>query len=713
MAPRQEILDSEDDDSDFSDAPETGDINVETLDAGVSRVVELEESHDESHEIIAGTHIAATGSTDPAFFQRVYDRHQAIGNTQDVIPDTAPQGPPASNWTAVSSAPTPGQRQPVTDPSSITPVTDPMPPSRRARRAAADISPANLIDLTEISSPRDETASRGGGLSDAWDMPPPPPSTTSQRTTARTYGKKRKAALLSLEQEEDGLLGNSPTTMPNTLLPDTQDPYAFPEATPPTRRSRREAPRSSNQRSPQLPPQLPPPDSSPVMLVPTGLEGAAEYSPNRPTRSSARKKKRTSFFGDPEPDHDDLGDSSMPDTAVPSLYITQSALTASQRREYRVVSPTSFLAPTAAMAEGTEGSSVLDQSFGLGNEKSGPCEMETMFKSSGATTIAYPTPSRVTSSRRLADVAEEEVATEGVGESGYQSSPDVLTEMATTANSRSKRNRAKPSSSVGIPSSELNPPTSARRMRQRRVTREVEDDSFEADPLGSTQENTAPQQQKEAPQEGNIMGVHEDAHDETPIPNTEPADTEPIELPEETAKPATKGKRGRKKKGAKARQAPPPQLDEPVPIEEAETKPEPVKDPEPPAKGKRGRPNKIKPKAKSAAEVPPSDESDAEAEPEVDIPDTAPQVLSEGDTNRPPSPTTTARGDTSDAPGESKENKAPPTKDVETPKDKLAEKAEKTVIKDLKPSAQKVRYRVGLSKRSHIAPLLKCLKKQT
>ncbi|KAK4144120.1 uncharacterized protein C8A04DRAFT_36950 [Dichotomopilus funicola] len=708
MAPRQEILDSEDDDSDFSSAPETGDTSVETLDAGVSRMLEPEESHDESHEIIAGTHIAATGSTDPAFFQRVYDRHQAIGNTQDVIPDTAPPGPPASNWTTVSSAPTPGQRQPVMDPSSITPVTDPVAPGRRARRAAADISPANFIDLTEISSPREETASRGVGLSDVWDMPPPPPSTTSQRTTARTYGKKRKAALLSLEQGDDGLLGNSPTMMPSTLLPDTQDPYAFPEATPPTRRSQREAPHSSDQRSPQLPPHLPPPDSSPVMLVPTGLEGAAEYSPNRPTRSSARKKKRTSFFGDPEPGHDDPGDSSMPDTAVPSLYITQSALTASQRREYRVVSPTSSLAPTAAMVEGAESSSVADQSFGFRNDKSGPGEMDTMFKSSGATTIAYPTPSRVTSSRRLADVAEEEVATEGVGESGYQSSPDVLTEMGTAASSRSKRSRAKPSSSVGIPSSKLDPPTSTRRMRQRRVTREAEDESFEADPLGSTQENTAPQQQKEAPQEGNIMGVHEDAHDETPIRNTEPADAEPIEPPEETAKPAAKGKKGRKKKGSKAQQAPPPELDEPVP-----TKSEPVKDTQPPVKGKQGRQNKTKPKVKSTAEVPPSDESDAEAEAEVDIPDTAPQILSEGDTNRPPSPTTTARGDTSDAPGESKENKAPPTKDVETPKDKLAEKAEKSTVKDVKPSAQKVRYRVGLSKRSHIAPLLKCLKKQT
>jgi len=336
MAPRREILDSEDEGSDFGDGAGFGEV------AGPN---DAQMPHDEPLDIVEASHNPGTDSTDPSFFQRIYDQQQSAAHAQDLIPDTAPVGPSASTWTQISSAPPPRQKPQPKDHSSLTSITDPVPASRKSKRTR-EAHQTEVIDLTE--TPRKEAASLE---SDVWDVPT---SARSQRTT-RTY-RKRKLAPLSLEQE--------PT--PNAM-PDTQDPYAFPDTTPPTKRkSGRDHPSSSAQQ---------PPDSSPLMLIPT----EDTISSDRLTRSSRKKK---ASFG---------VDSSMPDTAAPSLYITQSTLTASQKREYRTVSLSS-----EAMQEGSE---ILppDQLFGAGE----------VYKSSGATTVAYPTPSRVASSRRLPEITEE------------------------------------------------------------------------------------------------------------------------------------------------------------------------------------------------------------------------------------------------------------------------------------------------------------------
>jgi hypothetical protein len=356
MAPRREILDSEDDGSDFGDGPgyEDGEAHDEA-----QGIQELEVPRDDT--IIGASH-NDTNSTNPSFFQRIYDEHHALSDTQVVIPDTAPTDPALSAWTDVSSAPPPGQKSQAKDSSSLTSVTDPAPPSTRSKRTR-EARQAEVIDLTDITTPRKEAAS---GTSDVWDVPT---STRSQRAT-RTYGK-RKSAQLSLEHD----------ATPDAL-PDTQDPCAFPDATPPTRGSKHGPPSSSAQQ---------PPDSSPVMLIP--IEEAV--SSDRRTRSSRKKK---SSFG---------VESSMPDTAAPSLYVTQSTLTASQKQEYRMVSS------SEAALEAPE-TSLPDQSLGFGEP----------YRSSAAT-VAYPTPSRIGSSRRLPDVAEEAdgddvAATSPAGEVDYQ-----------------------------------------------------------------------------------------------------------------------------------------------------------------------------------------------------------------------------------------------------------------------------------------------------
>ncbi|KAG7294230.1 hypothetical protein NEMBOFW57_004300 [Staphylotrichum longicolle] len=331
----ERFLDSEDEGSDFGDGAGFGDVGV----PDEAEMPAMSPSRLSRHH----TNRAPTRPT-PRSFGAFMTSNKAV-HTQDVIPDTAPAGPSASNWTQISSAPPPAQKPQLKDHSSLSSMTDPLPTSRKSKRAH-ETSQTDVIDLTE--TPRKDVANSG---SDVWDVPT---SARSQRST-RTYGK-RKLAQLSLEQE----------LTPNAM-PDTQDPYAFPDATPPTKKKVGcDQPRSPTQR---------PPDSSPVMLVP--IEDAT--SSDRRTRSTRKKKGGFEV------------ESSMPDTAAPSLYITQSTLTASQKREYRTVSLSSEAMP--------EGSEMLppDQTFGAGE----------VYKSSGATTIAYPTPSRVASSRRLPEITEE------------------------------------------------------------------------------------------------------------------------------------------------------------------------------------------------------------------------------------------------------------------------------------------------------------------
>lgn len=330
MAPRREILDSDDDNSDFGDG--TGFADAESRQ-------EFEESRDQPHD---ASHNGSTDSTDPSFFQRIYDQQQAAADSHDgpeVIPDTAPAAEAAvSTWTEISPAPPPGQKPQPADCSSLTFVTDPMPSTRKSKRTRG-ARQMEVMDLTDVTTPRKEVAS---GQTDAWDFPS---STGPQRRSIRTYGKRKSTGQDPCSRQE---------ATPG--MPPTEDPYDFPDTTPQSRkRAKRE---------------IPPSPASPVMLVPT------EESPSTGGRA-LRSRGRNGYS---------TLDSSMPDTAA-SLYIAPSELTASQKQAYRVVSPSSDAVPE------TFEQKLPTQPFSVG---------ET-YKSSGATTIAYPTPSRIGSSRLAAE----------------------------------------------------------------------------------------------------------------------------------------------------------------------------------------------------------------------------------------------------------------------------------------------------------------------
>jgi hypothetical protein len=375
MAPRREVLDSEDDGSDFGDGPET----------------EPASGDEERYKIIGASHNidADVDSTDPSFFQRIYDQQHAAIDVQDMIPDTAPVEHADPTWTNISSAPPPGQRLQARDYSSLTPLTDPVPGSRKPKRAR-EVRDAEIIDLTDITTPsRRET-------SDVWDVPTSP---RSQKST-RTYGK-RKVAQLSLEQE----------VVPNNTLPDTQDPYAFPDATPPTRTDRHGTPSSPTQPAHD--------DSSPVMLIPTEVPTSSD----RRTRTSSSRKKKASFDDDDDDDAEYTTTTTMPNTAVPSLYVTQSTLTASQKEQYQPV----FLSSEEGMPPPPpEASEMSSSAFAFAAGQGLDAGEMDMYKSSATTvayptpsrvasTVAYPTPSRAASTGRLEEVAEEVDGGDGVG----------------------------------------------------------------------------------------------------------------------------------------------------------------------------------------------------------------------------------------------------------------------------------------------------------
>jgi hypothetical protein len=290
--------------------------------------------------------------------------------------------------------------------------------------------------------------------------------------------------------------------------------------------------------------------------------------------------------------------------------------------------------------------------------------------------------------------------------------------MATTASSRSKRNRAKVVSPTQLDEFELESPAPTRRTKKRKVVREAADDSWERDPLGGTQENDdAPPHNAQT--QGGTGGIgHKVAQPvadmDIPafLPPTEPIDIEAMEVPATVPKPTAKSKRGRKKKSAKT-QEPAPEPDEPIQIAEAEPEPAPElpEATEPPAKRKRGRPRKsavTKPQPEPEPENEPELQPYEGAEPEAET-NTALQPLPEVGHNSHPSPEGAASDMESGGVDDRKENDLAVAKDT-VAKDKPTEK-EKQAAKDLKTGPQKVQYRVGLSKRSRIAPLLKCLKK--
>ncbi|KAL1842585.1 hypothetical protein VTJ49DRAFT_4765 [Mycothermus thermophilus] len=715
--PPREILDSEDDGSDFGD--EYAGFNYN--DQGSTDEVDV---IDVPHDIeVAASHInsVATGSTDPSFFQRVYDQHQlqqqTISDTQSVVPDTVPNTirPPASEGaatgtgTSVSLPPPPGlYRDADDDYLSLTSITDPAPPTGRpsARRKSRVVpnavsAQAEVVDLTGVTTPRKSA-------DDAWEATGTPSTKSRRAASVRTYGK-RNAAQLSLEQEageqEHGYGGgvDDPLQKTPATLPPTLDPYAFPAATPPTRRSARgskgrrgvlEAANPQSMTTQEF-------SSSPVMLVPT------EETPRRSNRKRKAAAATTEAPGSSSgmsmlhmaAAADAAAESSLPDTLPPSLYVQPSTPTTSQKQEYRVV----YLSSQPGSLE-----PVIHQQQSLVPGVGGG----DTVRSSDAT-VAYPRPSRIGSSREERAGFDE---TDGVGDMGYQSSPDVLIDMtASTSSTRSKRARVKAVSSGGLVEPDLEAPPSTTRTKKRRVFHEVDDSDDEF----HQESNNMPQQ---IVQDEDLTIYEETADNGRAVAEVE--DINNGERMEAIATPApkapAKGKRGRKKKVVESSAGQAVSAAEPTP---AATTPS-----EPPAKRKRGRPRKSETISKPVEPVeqpePPVAEAartGAEQDPEVSEEPSA-QPFSELEHNSQPGPASGAEGSAriGENVTDEKENSALEEAPAKVKGDDRDTGELTTKGKDASAATGKsidikgkVKYRVGLNRMSRVPSLLKVIKKPT
>ncbi|EGS23596.1 uncharacterized protein CTHT_0002910 [Thermochaetoides thermophila DSM 1495] len=615
----REILDSDDEGSVFGDSDynceQTLDMLPDTQDA----------SYEANHEVVLASH-AATESTDPSFFQRVYDaQYAAVAGQPDesgLIPDTLP----GKDWVSVG-----------TDTGPATATT-----SQRKRRRGR-IQETDVVDLT---SP---TPLEKNNNSDVWDVP----NSAPRQRNKRTYGRQRDT-----ESDE---------------LAPTQDPFAVPEETPRLKRTRVRRGEVATQ------------SSSPVMLVPSNTaEGGADSS-------------------------------SVNTEAGPSLYIPQSELAASQKQECQVVS----LSPA-------EGSEVVSDTFAHQHQPTSS-EIEevattALYKSSGMTTIAYPTPSRVKSSlRRREGQMEAQISGWGVYEPP-QSSPDVLADLTSTENPKAKRTKAKVVSSTV---EEKETPPSIRLPKKRRVVQDEDEGYGDWQQVTSMEQHINDQALSEEVPEG---GADEQFGDQSVAP---PALESPEIATKQLSPPVESApkKRGRPRK-RKFEEDMTPAQKEPAPVP---TEPEA---PVPPAKRKRGRLRK--------SEVKPTDDMPAQpaVETEADAIGSNPETLTEVQVNPQPvmaQPTEDSRHkeETADS-SESKENNGNGPSKPATAKDSMPAKRnvdeyEETPIpkeEDMEDGGSKeaatpaivlpklnlgmkAQYRVGLSKKSKIAPLLKSLKRPT
>lgn len=393
-------------------------------------------------------------------------------------------------------------------------------------------------------------------------------------------------------------------------------------------------------------------DSSPIALVPTETLDSAR-------RLGRARGKNNNTAG--------LESSAL--EAATKLYVAQSGLTASQKQEYIVVDISSQNVPQPTLPTQPHG-------------------FAEIHKSSGATvsTIPYTTPSRLGSSRHEmsstagpGEVSTEEIPAQETEE--QRSSPDVLSEVPVSTSAKRGRKKAATSSSTANPSS------APRAAKKRRVVYASDDDVDELE--GAYKEEAAREHQEQAF-----------------VPESEPVAVEPALALQE---PPAEKKRGRKKRETVTGPA----------VQPAEP---PVEPEEPPSKKRRGRPRKSDMEIPQASEpvIPPTEPEVIDAEEEEPIPVRLVEVSRNS-----------KRGKNTKEAEEEEEAYDPEAEEIKENKqqEKLKVKTEKVAAgpesvvkaKDERPAVKsaaaaiaattKVQYRVGLSKRSRIAPLLKSLKK--
>ncbi|KAB5586197.1 hypothetical protein GE09DRAFT_1073711 [Coniochaeta sp. 2T2.1] len=748
MAPRGEILDSDEEDNDFSPAQSPG--AARQSDAAGADGLESPRKH-------------RAESTDPSFFRDVYDdQHVSAVNAQQSSSRVAAL---SNDPVSTSSNPPPNlsHLDNQNEHSHLSSITDPVPASRRKEKKTAM---KDAVDLTQITSPGRPTPSLPA---DIWDFPA---SQDDAPAPAPTSSAKKKIILkLKKPEKRKSTLSSSITSPEQQMSSGMLPPLAVTPAEQPTSKPRQKKRRISSSGEPHADD-----EEIDLLVIPRSEDKVAPTSnfitPTNGGNSSSIVEDSTKV------------------RATQILVVPATTLTASQKEEFKFVS--------------------LDSETDNTREQAGLATPGVPFddlqKSSGNATIKYPTPSEFASSgrgalspgdygtasscrprrRRNMAVAESPVRYRGHSDVFslltllQPSSPDIISAPVVTPRDnaapavrdmdvvdrylppsspppRSARRRGKekpaaeeipsPNSAPAVVEDE--PPRTSGRIRIKAREPQVFDLTASSPPEAGNGDTTAtptgsseqvkkvkPQtiqekllekkrgrKRKEVPSE---VVVEEILPDTAPQHGgAEPAQVEEaVEIPAETpAEPAPKKRRGRPKKSEAA-------VTEDVPlllsVEEVSLARETPK----PTQKKRGRPKKSAATQPKESSVPVEDghgmvkvdeqgHVDHDDEPKVtkgkagknartttneaSHDDETPAPLSERDSNsnRTASPTKPA-------------TTTPEAVDKEAKENKLAEvKPKKEEAKPATQSSQpgKVPYRVGLSKRSRIAPLLKSFRK--
>ncbi|KAK3946239.1 hypothetical protein QBC46DRAFT_415097 [Diplogelasinospora grovesii] len=554
MALRREILDSENEDEDIEFTP------VKDVHPNATGSKDNEEPRDATAQTLGSDsgNVASndsTDSTDPSFFQRVYEQQQAAAASANASLDTITY-PREETMMATATESSSSITDPITSHAGPGPTLEPAPTShprlksllQRLKSRNKQQEDAMVVDLTATQPtqpgldhvPPNNMQGAGGGV---WDMPggPQPLPAQLDGPASRPSRGRTTTNTTSHTKRKRGQQSSPPRPSAVEDMPDTQDPYAFPD-------------------DPSSPP----------------------------------SKKKTKHTVQQQTD------------SLSMLYVAPSTLTASQKQEYRVVSPSSQELPPGAQPY-PDMSSSLSQAHGYVSSLPPSLPPAPSFapqmmdvgggsncKSSGLSTIAYSTPSRFGSSARergrMAGIEEEH---EHPG-----SSPDVIT--APTQSARRERTRKTVpavtgvdlQSSVDLVGTEPIGTRSARKRRSSEITREdaMVGPVHKTNKTNSTTEPPVLDTADTGPLDlmsGALMDVDQSVDPTKPQPEPVPEHEHEFELVSDKKQPEPKtgkGKRGRKKKEGHATD------EDEAPV--AEDKGEGGGMEEPPVKKGRGRPRK-------------------------------------------------------------------------------------------------------------------------
>lgn len=350
MAPRREILDSDDEDDDFSPV------------ANPVAPPHLNERNDHDDGNSGTPRNRRAESTDPSFFRNVYDDQHVATNAQKSASSVAA----LSSEIVSTLSPNPplnlSHINDQYDPSHLSSITDPVPASRR-RQKRSDMK--EVVDLTQVTTPGRPTPNVPA---DIWDFPASPEAGTGALSSSVTHtASSKKKITIKLKKTE--------TKRKSALSSSIQSPEGHPSSGLLPALSVTQAEQTSDARSPE-PRQKRRRISASAQPAPNSQEVDLLIIPR-----SEEKLVPDNNYVTPIDNPSSIVEDSLKARTTSLLVVPSTTMTASQKEEYRFVSL----------------SSEVDRSHNIPNSFG---QTEDLHKSSGSATIKYPTPVQYASSGR-------------------------------------------------------------------------------------------------------------------------------------------------------------------------------------------------------------------------------------------------------------------------------------------------------------------------